>query len=110
MGGVSNRVNRANWPVLWPQLYQIDRTSTPRYTIMKPSKIPRIYHHTSGLTRDGTVLMSGCDACDGRFFNSTMPDSQYDALRTRVRSSGAALSNGSCLCGTPSGCACKQTN
>ncbi len=88
MGGTSNGINRANWPVLWPELYQTDLPAAPRYTIMKPSKIPRIYHHTSGLTRDGTVLMAGCDACDSRHLYPTMPSSEYDAKRARVRKLG----------------------
>jgi hypothetical protein len=63
MGGVMKRVNRANRPALWPELYQTDLPAAPRYTIMKPTNIPRIYHHVTGLTTEGTIVVAGCDAC-----------------------------------------------
>ncbi len=85
MGGVTRNVNGANWPAVWPQLYQTTLTSGPRYTIMRPSPIPRIYHHTAGLTRDGTILVAGCDACSRRHHNQTMPTGFYSGATSRVR-------------------------
>jgi hypothetical protein len=71
MGGTLNGINRANYPNMWPELYQPDRPSGQRYTLLQASDIIRVYHHTAGLTTNGTMIVSGCDACNKNTLESS---------------------------------------
>ncbi|KAF6163737.1 hypothetical protein GIB67_023771 [Kingdonia uniflora] len=46
-------------PVLHPVLYRCDDTFGSRFEILNPSTIPRVYHSTAILLRDGRVLVGG---------------------------------------------------
>ncbi|KAJ4980930.1 hypothetical protein NE237_031767 [Protea cynaroides] len=46
-------------PVLNPVLYQPDNQIGSRFTTLNPSTIPRMYHSTAVLLRDGRVLVGG---------------------------------------------------
>lgn len=39
-----------------------------RFTALKRTTIPRLYHSVAALTPDGTVMIAGCDRCDSRQF------------------------------------------
>ncbi|KAG0600303.1 hypothetical protein M758_11G023100 [Ceratodon purpureus] len=49
----------ATVPVLTPVLYSPDKALGLRFTLMKPSVIPRMYHSTANLLTDGSVLIAG---------------------------------------------------
>ncbi|CAN8240059.1 unnamed protein product [Cochlearia groenlandica] len=46
-------------PVLNPDLYHPDKPVGSRFEVQIPSTIPRMYHSTAGLLRDGRVLVGG---------------------------------------------------
>ncbi|KAI4321635.1 hypothetical protein MLD38_034996 [Melastoma candidum] len=46
-------------PVLSPVLYQPNDPLASRFQTLNPSQIPRVYHSTAILLRDGRVLVSG---------------------------------------------------
>ncbi|CAA7042611.1 unnamed protein product [Microthlaspi erraticum] len=46
-------------PVLHPDLYHPDKPVGSRFVPQNPSAIPRMYHSTAGLLRDGRVLVGG---------------------------------------------------
>ncbi|KAJ3692690.1 hypothetical protein LUZ60_011785 [Juncus effusus] len=66
---IINGVSRgsAGWtmgrePVLNPILYKIvseERNENPRFEVMNPTKIPRVYHSSAQLMVDGRVLVGG---------------------------------------------------
>ncbi|PIN01234.1 Galactose oxidase [Handroanthus impetiginosus] len=49
-------------PVLTPVIYKPNNPIGSRFKIQKPSSIPRMYHSTAILIRDGRVLVSGSNA------------------------------------------------
>ncbi|TYJ49211.1 hypothetical protein E1A91_A01G118100v1 [Gossypium mustelinum] len=58
------RSGSAGWdlgrdPVLNPVLYMPDNEIESRFKILNPTKIPRMYHSTAVLLRDGRVLVGG---------------------------------------------------
>ncbi|KAI3820966.1 hypothetical protein L1987_08522 [Smallanthus sonchifolius] len=46
-------------PVLKPVIYKPDDPTGSRFEVQKPSSIPRMYHSTAVLVRDGRVLIGG---------------------------------------------------
>ena len=46
-------------PVLNPVLYKPDKPTGSRFKVMNPTTIPRMYHSTAILLRDGRVLVGG---------------------------------------------------
>ncbi|KAK8956629.1 hypothetical protein KSP39_PZI001199 [Platanthera zijinensis] len=46
-------------PVLCPVIYRPDEPSGSRFFVQSPSSIPRLYHSTAVLLRDGRVLVGG---------------------------------------------------
>ncbi|GIL58080.1 hypothetical protein Vafri_13205 [Volvox africanus] len=59
--------SRANYPVLFADLYDPDLPHGSRFRRLALSRIPRMYHSTACLTTNGTILVAGCDRCH-RFF------------------------------------------
>ncbi|KAG2445014.1 hypothetical protein HYH02_008883 [Chlamydomonas schloesseri] len=54
---------RANYPVLFAELYDPERPPGQRVRSLAFSRIPRMYHSTACLTSNGTILVAGCDRC-----------------------------------------------
>ncbi|GLT69160.1 hypothetical protein SLA2020_413340 [Shorea laevis] len=46
-------------PVLSPVIYRPDNPIGSRFEVQNPTTIPRVYHSTAGLVRDGRVLVAG---------------------------------------------------
>ncbi|XP_042486296.1 aldehyde oxidase GLOX-like [Macadamia integrifolia] len=46
-------------PVFYPVLYQPNNQTGSRFQVLNPSTIPRMYHSTAVLLRDGRVLVGG---------------------------------------------------
>ncbi|KAJ7969574.1 Galactose oxidase [Quillaja saponaria] len=51
--------NDAKEPNLTPALYSPDKPNGKRFTELKPSQIPRMYHSSSAVVPDGKVLVAG---------------------------------------------------
>jgi hypothetical protein len=62
-GGTLAGARRNLYPAFWPVLYQPDKPEGERYTVMRATGIPRMYHGSAALTLDGKVFVSGCDSC-----------------------------------------------
>ncbi|MBA0830951.1 hypothetical protein Goarm_015444 [Gossypium armourianum] len=60
---------QARDPVLSPVLYQPDNNTGSRFEVQKPTTIPRMYHSTAALLRDGRVLVGGSNP--HTFYNFT---------------------------------------
>ncbi|KAI3894422.1 hypothetical protein MKX03_016928 [Papaver bracteatum] len=60
---------RATNPVLSPVIYFPDKEVGSRFQVQNPSKIPRMYHSSSVLLRDGRVLIGGSNPHDGYVFS-----------------------------------------
>ncbi|KAE8682145.1 Glyoxal oxidase-related protein [Hibiscus syriacus] len=56
-------------PVLNPVLYKPDKEIGTRFETQNPTTIPRLYHSTAALLRDGRVLVGGSNP--HRFYNFT---------------------------------------
>ncbi|MBA0634802.1 hypothetical protein Godav_029122, partial [Gossypium davidsonii] len=56
-------------PVLSPVLYQPDNNTGSRFKVQNPTTIPRMYHSTAALLRDGRVLVGGSNP--HAFYNFT---------------------------------------
>ncbi|MBA0616535.1 hypothetical protein Godav_016577 [Gossypium davidsonii] len=56
-------------PVLSPVLYQPDNNIGSRFEVQNPTTIPRMYHSTAALLRDGRVLVGGSNP--HAFYNFT---------------------------------------
>ncbi|KAJ9560621.1 hypothetical protein OSB04_005781 [Centaurea solstitialis] len=59
-------------PVLTPVIYHPDRPVRSRFEMQKPSTIPRMYHSTAALLRDGRVLVSGSNPHDKYEFSNVL--------------------------------------
>ncbi|GAA0166504.1 hypothetical protein LIER_21645 [Lithospermum erythrorhizon] len=62
INGASN--GTAGWengrePVLHPVIYNPDSQRGQRFEVQNPTQIPRMYHSTAGLLRDGRVIVGG---------------------------------------------------
>ncbi|KAG2313368.1 hypothetical protein Bca4012_027932 [Brassica carinata] len=56
-------------PVLNPDIYHPDKPVGSRFQVQNPSTIPRMYHSTAGLLRDGRVQVGGSNP--HQFYNFT---------------------------------------
>lgn len=60
-------------PVLSPVLYRPFLDPGPqRFSILKPTTIPRVYHSTSALLQDGSILVAGSNTNAKYFLNGVM--------------------------------------
>lgn len=55
-------------PALSPLLYTPAGPRAKRFRILSPSTIPRMYHSTSAVLLDGTILVAGSNTNDGYMF------------------------------------------
>ncbi|KAG2431875.1 hypothetical protein HXX76_009368 [Chlamydomonas incerta] len=55
--------SRANFPVLFAELYDPDKPLGDRISRLAPTTIARMYHSTACLTTNGTIIVAGCDRC-----------------------------------------------
>lgn len=55
--------SRANYPILFADLYEPDHPQGNRFRRLGPTLVPRMYHSTACLTTNGTILVAGCDRC-----------------------------------------------
>ncbi|KAL3734649.1 aldehyde oxidase GLOX [Eucalyptus grandis] len=96
-------VGTAGWeigrnPVFNPVLYRPDNPTGNRFELQNPSSIPRMYHSTAILLRDGRVLVGGSNPHVTYAFTSVLfptelsleafsppyLDAQYNNLRPRI--------------------------
>lgn len=63
----------ADEPNFTPVLYKPDGPVGFRFRELAPSTIPRMYHSTSELLPDGTILVAGSNTNDGYIFNVKFP-------------------------------------
>ncbi|KAE9603545.1 hypothetical protein Lal_00001799 [Lupinus albus] len=59
-------------PVLSPVLYKPNNAAGSRFELQKPSGIPRMYHSTAVLLRDGRVLVAGSNPHIGYNFSNVL--------------------------------------
>ncbi|KXZ54532.1 hypothetical protein GPECTOR_4g597 [Gonium pectorale] len=55
--------SRANFPVLYAELYDPDLPKGNRFRQLASTPIARMYHSTACLTPNGTIIVAGCDRC-----------------------------------------------
>ncbi len=61
-GYPENNTAQNNYPAFWATLYQTTNPATSdRYTLLCGTTIPRLYHASASLTRDGTIIVAGAD-------------------------------------------------
>ncbi|KAJ8540938.1 hypothetical protein K7X08_001754 [Anisodus acutangulus] len=60
-------------PVLSPVIYRPDNSSDSRFEVHNPNTIPRMYHSTSILLRDGRVLVGGSNPHERYNFTVLFP-------------------------------------
>ncbi|KAK8984052.1 hypothetical protein V6N11_029381 [Hibiscus sabdariffa] len=85
-------------PVLTPVLYRPDNGIGSRFETQNPTTIPRMYHSTAALVRDGRVLVSGSNPHEHYNFTGVLfptelsleafspayMDAKFDNLRPRI--------------------------
>ncbi|KAJ0894806.1 putative galactose oxidase [Helianthus annuus] len=59
-------------PVLSPVAYRPDNQVGSRFEVQNPSTIPRVYHSTTVLLRDGRVLVGGSNPHDKYEFSNVL--------------------------------------
>ncbi|KAI3759191.1 hypothetical protein L6452_06808 [Arctium lappa] len=59
-------------PVLSPVVYQPDNQVGSRFEVQNPSTIPRVYHSTAVLLRDGRILVGGSNPHDKYEFTNVL--------------------------------------
>lgn len=55
--------SRADYPNFFAELYDPNGVVGSRWYTLARSLIPRMYHSTTALTTNGTILVTGCDRC-----------------------------------------------
>ncbi|KAG1677741.1 hypothetical protein FOA52_001053 [Chlamydomonas sp. UWO 241] len=55
--------SKASYPVFHAEMYDPYLPVGSRWSTLARSQIARLYHSTSALTTQGTILVSGCDRC-----------------------------------------------
>ncbi|XWS69770.1 hypothetical protein CRYUN_Cryun04dG0207200 [Craigia yunnanensis] len=96
-------------PVLNPVLYSVNEDPIRRFTVLSPSKIPRMYHSVALLLPDGRILVGGSNPHTRYIFKGIYPtdlsleaynpyylDPKFNSLRPSVLSveSGNTVSYG----------------
>ncbi|KAG1679121.1 hypothetical protein FOA52_000476 [Chlamydomonas sp. UWO 241] len=69
--------SRADFPNFFAEVYDPDAPVNTRWSTLARSQIARMYHSTTALTTNGTILVSGCDRCTK--YQSDLPFSQSPA-------------------------------
>ncbi|PNH12830.1 hypothetical protein TSOC_000208, partial [Tetrabaena socialis] len=55
--------SRANFPILFAELYDPEAEQGSRFSRLGTTRIARMYHSTACLTTNGTIIVAGCDRC-----------------------------------------------
>lgn len=63
--------SRADFPNFSAEMYDPDAPAGQRWSTLARSQVARLYHSVAVLTRNGTILVSGCDRCWK--YQSTLP-------------------------------------
>jgi len=71
--------SKAFYPNFHAEMYDPYAPVGQRYTTLARSTIPRLYHSTTALTTNGTVLVAGCDRCGKVVTNLTFAPSPAKA-------------------------------
>eukprot|EP00249_Psilotum_nudum_P006528 c19849_g1_i1 orf=282-1904(+) len=67
--GFGNAIN----PALHPVLYTVEAELGQRFSILKPTAIPRMYHSTANLLPDGRILLAGSNTHETYNFMADFP-------------------------------------
>ena len=71
--------SKANYPNFYAEMYQPYAPVGQRWSTLSRSQIPRLYHSTTALTTNGTILVTGCDRCGQFVTNMTFDRSPAKA-------------------------------
>jgi len=55
--------SKAFYPNFYAEMYEPYAPVNQRWSTLSKSEIPRLYHSTTALTTNGTILVTGCDRC-----------------------------------------------
>lgn len=55
--------SKAYYPNFFAEMYEPYAPVNQRWSTLSRSQIPRLYHSTTALTTNGTILVTGCDRC-----------------------------------------------
>ncbi|PNH03962.1 Galactose oxidase, partial [Tetrabaena socialis] len=75
--------SRANYPILFAELYDPEAAQGSRFSRLGITRIARMYHSTACLTTNGTIIVAGCDRCyrfvvaDGWDFDPSSTKAEY---------------------------------